>query len=103
FLYGVSLNKIAHPADATGNLFVLPSGSEAVATEDVFRSDRWRRLASGFREVGALLLLVAHADTPGIDTLATMVDGVVIVGDASGALVDAPAPLAVIAPTRRRT
>ena len=102
FLYGVSLNKIAHPADATGNLFVLPSGSEAVAVEEVFTSDRWRRLASGFREVGALLLLVAHADTPGLDTLATMVDGSVVVGDASGALADAPPPLAVIAPTRRR-
>jgi len=68
----------------------------------VFRSDRWRRLATGFREVGALLLLVAQADTPGLDALATMVDGSVIVGDAAGALADAPAPLAVIAPTRRR-
>lgn len=102
FLYGVSLNKIAHPADASGNLFILPSGSEAVATEEVFRSDRWRRLASGFREVGALLILVAQADTPGLDALATSVDGVVIAGDASGALADAPPPLAVIGPTRRR-
>jgi hypothetical protein len=70
--------------------------------EQVFRSDRWRRLASGFREVGALLLLVAHADTPGVDDLASSVDGIIIVGDAAGALDDAPAPLAVIAPTRRR-
>ncbi|MGZ8414760.1 MAG: hypothetical protein ACXW05_18690, partial [Gemmatirosa sp.] len=81
FLYGVSLNKIARPADAAGNLFLLPSGSEAVAVEEIFRSDRWRRLASGFREVDALLLLVAHADTPGLDALATSVDGVVIAGD----------------------
>jgi hypothetical protein len=105
FLYGVSLNKIAHPVDTSGNLFVLPSGSEAVATDEVFRSDRWRRLASGFREVGALLLLVAQSDTPGLDALATMVDGVVIAGDASSAaaaLADAPAPIAVIAPSRRR-
>ncbi|GLC26344.1 hypothetical protein [Roseisolibacter agri] len=102
FLYGVSLNKIARPADAAGNLFVLPSGSEAVAVEEIFRSDRWRRLASGFREVGALLLLVAHADTPGLDALATSVDGVVLAGDASGALPDAAPPLAVVgAPTRR--
>ncbi len=102
FLYGVSLNKIARPADAAGNLFLLPSGSEAVAVEEIFRSDRWRRLASGFREVDALLLLVAHADTPGLDALATSVDGVVIAGDASGALPDAAPPLAVVgAPTRR--
>ncbi|MGZ8470205.1 MAG: hypothetical protein ACXW61_11500 [Gemmatirosa sp.] len=102
FLYGVSLNKIARPADAAGNLFLLPSGSEAVAVEEIFRSDRWRRLASGFREVDALLLLVAHADTPGLDALATSVDGVVIAGDATGALPDAAPPLAVVgAPTRR--
>jgi hypothetical protein len=102
FLYGVSLNKIARPADAAGNLFLLPSGSEAVAVEEIFRSDRWRRLASGFREVDALLLLVAHADTPGLDALAASVDGVVIAGDATGALPDAAPPLAVVgAPTRR--
>ncbi len=102
FLYGVSLNRIARPADAQGNLFVLPSGSEAVATEEIFRSDRWRRLAGGFREVDALLLLVAHADTPGLDALAASVDGIVLAGDAAGALPDAPAPLAVVgAPTRR--
>lgn len=102
FLYGVSLNKIARPADDAGNLFVLPSGSEAVATDEIFRSDRWRRLAGGFREVGALLLLVAHADTPGLDVLAASVDGVVLAGDAAGALPDAAPPLAVVgAPTRR--
>jgi len=102
FLYGVSLNKIAHQADRSGNLFVLASGSEAVAVEEVFRSDRWRRLASGFREVGALLLLVAQADTPGLDALAASVDGTIVVGEAAGALADAAPPLAVIAPTRRR-
>lgn len=102
FLFGVSLNKIAQQADDAGNLFVLPSGSEAVAIDEVFRSDRWRRLASGFREVGALLLLVAHADTPGLDALASSVEGTIVVGDASGALADAAPPLAVIAPARRR-
>jgi hypothetical protein len=102
FLYGVSLNKIARPADGAGNLFVLPSGSEAVAVDEIFRSDRWRRLAGGFREVGALLLLVAQADTPGLDALAASVDGVVLAGDAAGALPDAGPPLAVVgAPTRR--
>ncbi len=102
FLYGVSLNKIARPVDGAGNLFVLPSGSEAVAVEEIFRSDRWRRLAGGFREVGALLLLVAQADTPGLEALAASVDGVVLAGDAAGALPDAAPPLAVVgAPTRR--
>lgn len=86
FLYGVSLNKVAHPARDVDNLFVLPSGTEPVLTEEIFRSDRWRRLASGFREVGALLILVAPADAPGLDDLVGMLDGVVAVGDETGTL-----------------
>jgi hypothetical protein len=102
FLYGVSLNRIARPVEGSDNLFVLPSGSEAVATEEIFRSDRWRRLAAGFREVGALLLLVAHADTPGLEALAASVDGVIVAGDALGALPDAEPPLAVVGAGARR-
>lgn len=96
FLYGVSLNKIARPVDAGGRLFVLPSGSEPVAVEEIFRSERWTRLAGGFREVGALLILVAHADTPGLEALAAAVEGTVFAGDATGALPDAEPPLAVV-------
>lgn len=81
FLYGVSLNKVAHPVAGNDNLFVLPSGTEPVVTEEIFRSERWRRLASGFREVGALLLLVAPSDARGLDALAAMLDGVITVGD----------------------
>lgn len=81
FLYGVSLNKVAHPVRGTDNLFVLPTGTEPDIDASVFVSDRWRRLASGFREVGALLLLVAPADAPGLDRLAEALDGVVAVGE----------------------
>jgi hypothetical protein len=87
FIYGVSLNRIARQVDAAGNLHVLPSGSDQVVQEDIFRNDRWRRLASGFREVGALLLLVAPAAVPGVEGLIGMLDGVVLVGDATS-----PAP-----------
>lgn len=82
FLYGVSLNKIARPVDASGNLFIMPSGSEPVADPEIFRSDRWRRLAAGFREVDALLLLVVRANTDGVAELAAMLDGVVTAGEA---------------------
>jgi septal ring-binding cell division protein DamX len=101
FLYGVSLNKVAHPVTGAENLFVLPSGTEPVLTEEIFRSDRWRRLASGFREVGALLLLVAPSDAPGLDDLAAMLDGVVSVGDESGDIAARFPVLATVA--NRRT
>ena len=104
FLYGVSLNKIARQVDESGMLFVMPSGTEPVVTPDIMRNERWRRLATGFREVGALLLLVASSDAEGVHELASMMDGVVVVGDAASVLavprnsvlahVEAPSPVA---------
>ena len=91
FLYGVSMNKIARQIDTVGNLHVLPSGSETVVQEEILRNDRWRRLASGFREVGALLLVAAPAAVPGVEDLIGMLDGVVLVGG-----VESPAPNAKV-------
>lgn len=81
FTYGVSLNRIARPIDTTGNLFVMPSGTGSVSDPAIFRNSRWQRLANGFREVGALLLLVAPADAPGLRELIDQMDGVVLVGN----------------------
>lgn len=80
FTFGVSLNKIAQPIDTTGNLFIMPSGTGSVADPQIFRNARWQRLANGFREVGALLLLVAPADAEGLKELIDQLDGVVLVG-----------------------
>lgn len=83
FLHGLSLNAVARPAaDGTPSLFILPSGSEAAVPEVVFRSDRWRRLAAGFADAGALLLLVTTAGTAGLAALVVQTDGAVSVGDA---------------------
>jgi len=78
FLYGVSFNRIARQIDAIGNLHVLPSGSDQVVQEEILRNDRWRRLASGFHEAGALLLIAAPAAVPGVEDLIRMLDGVVV-------------------------
>lgn len=80
FTFGVSLNKIATPIDTTGNLFIMPSGTGSVSDPEIFRNTRWQRLANGFREVGALLILVAPADAPGLKDLIDQMDGVVLVG-----------------------
>ena len=81
FLFGVSINRIAHPVAGAKNLFVLPSGTQSVLDEEVYRNDRWRRLVAGFREVGALLLLVAPADAPLLGELAAYTDGVIAGGE----------------------
>ena len=102
FQYGVSLNKIARQVDPSGNLHVLPSGIEPIVQEEMLRSDRWRRLGAGFREVGALLLLAAPAAVPGVEALIEMVDGVVLVGGAANPAPNAPV-LAEVASAARRT
>ena len=83
FNFGVSLNRIAYPVDGAAELFVMPSGSDAVQTDSIYRSARWRRLASGFREVGALLLIVAPAGADGLDDLIASTDGAIAIDDAA--------------------
>jgi hypothetical protein len=81
FMYGVSLNRIAYPVEDAGELFVMPSGTEPIDYEDLFLNPRWRRLAAGFREVGALLILAAPASAPHLRQLVDATDGAVLVGD----------------------
>jgi hypothetical protein len=81
FLYGVSLNKIARPIDGGGGVFVMPSGTEAVALESVYHNERWRRLAAGFQQAGALLLIVAVRDVPGFEALCQYAGTLLTVGD----------------------
>jgi hypothetical protein len=99
FLYGVSLNKIARPMIDTDNVFLMPSGTEAVAHEAVYANNRWRRLSAGFHQVGALLIVVAHPATPGFADLCAYVGAVMPVGNTAFPtppgvpLVAPPAPL----------
>jgi hypothetical protein len=92
FVYGVSLNRIGYAVPGTPNLFIMPSGTDPDVDEDVFRSAKWRKIVSGFAEVGSLLVLVAERDAPGLPDLLDELDGVVLVKDA-----DLPnAPSAVV-------
>jgi hypothetical protein len=81
FLYGVSLSRIAHEVPGTGQLFVMPSGTEPPNYEEILPSPRWQRLAAGFREVNALLVLAAPARAPHIEALANSMDGAILVGE----------------------
>jgi hypothetical protein len=82
FLYGVSLNKIGYAVEGVENLYVMPSGTDPLIDEEIFRSPRWAKLAVGFDETGALLLLVVPADSPGLADLIDHVEGAVLVKDA---------------------
>ncbi len=82
FLYGVSLSRIAYEVPNSGQLFVMPSGSEPPDYEEILPSPRWNRLTAGFREVGALLVLAVPAGAPHIEDLVAVADGAVLVGEA---------------------
>lgn len=81
FLYGVSLNRIAHPIDPAKNLFVMPSGAGPLDHTSILRSARWPKLTAGFVEVDALLLVIAPAGAAGLDTLIAATDGAIVVGE----------------------
>ena len=81
FVYGISLNKIAHPVPQYGDLYVLPSGNEVPAYEDIFTNARWKRLVAGFRETGALLVVAAPATAARVTDVIDLADGALIVGD----------------------
>lgn len=97
FTYGVSLTRIASPVPDAGQLFVMPSGTEPPEYEEMLRNPRWPRLAAGFREVGALLVLAAPASAPHIEDLVAATDGAILVGEA----VPASLPAARVAGTVR--
>lgn len=81
FLYGVSLTKIAQQVPNSGQLFVMPSGTEPPSYEEILPNPRWFRLSAGFREMGALLVLAVPATAAHIDALVAATDGAIVVGD----------------------
>lgn len=81
FEFGVSLNRVARSVADSGELFVIPSGSTPIDHAELFPNPRWKRLSGGFREVGALLVLVASVDAPKLKELVESTDGAIIVGD----------------------
>lgn len=96
FTYGVSLNKIAHLVPGTSQLFLLPTGTEPPDYEDLLPNPRWRRLASGFREVGALLIVAAPAGVSNLEALIENTDGAVLVGDRSLGAIPASQVIATV-------
>ncbi|HEX6250197.1 MAG TPA: SPOR domain-containing protein [Gemmatimonadaceae bacterium] len=82
FEYGISLGRMSHPTPVE-NFFLIPSGSDAVAREEIFHSGRWTRLARQSRASGSLLLVVARSTAPGVRALVEQLDGAVVVGSAS--------------------
>ena len=80
FGHGVSLNRVARAVPREERLFILPSGGDAAAAPGVRSSPRWERLARGFREANALLVVVTRADGADAEALARRLGGAIVVG-----------------------
>ncbi len=80
FEFGTSFGKLAREVVGASNLFIMPSGTESAATEQIIGSPRWKHIAAEFAESDEMLILVASAVAPGIARLVGNVDGVVLVG-----------------------
>jgi hypothetical protein len=76
------LYKIGYDVEGAPNLYVMPTGTDPLIDADIMRSQRWTKLATGFAEAGAFLILVASSESPGIADLVEQLDGAVVVKDA---------------------
>ena len=101
FEFGVSINRIAHEVAGAGALFVIPTGTVPIDYATMLANARWRRLAGGFREVGALLVLAAPANAESLAELVLAMDGAVVVGDTVPPDVPVAQTLAWLRETRR--
>lgn len=103
FLYGVSLNKIAYQVPDSGDLFVMPSGTGPIDYDELFALPRWGRLAAGFGEVGALLVLAVPAGAARVAELVETTQGAIVVGDVVPADLPVSRAIAWVRPKRGHT
>jgi hypothetical protein len=82
FEYGLSLDRVAQKVENEGELYVLPSGAFISDHAEVMANRRWSKLAAGFREEQALLLITANVSTPDIENLVQQLEGAILVGNA---------------------
>jgi len=94
--YGISLARVTRPVAGSTRLFVIPSGSEPPDYDELLSNPRWARVASDARASDSLLILVAPAAPRGIAELVALTDGVVVVGDAVPAGVEASSVVAML-------
>jgi hypothetical protein len=81
FEYGLSLDRVARRAEGEGDLYVLPTGAFISDHAEIMANRRWTKLAAGFREERALLIVVANVASPGIEALVMQLEGAILVGD----------------------
>jgi len=81
FEYGLSLDRVARRSEQDGDLYILPTGAFISDHAEIMANRRWSKLAAGFREERALLIIAADAGSPAIEALVAQLDGAILVGE----------------------
>jgi len=81
FEYGLSLDRVARRVEGELDLYVLPTGAFLTDHAEVMAHRRWTKLAAGFKEEDALLIVVGNVGTPNVEALVLQLDGAVLVGN----------------------
>lgn len=104
FLYGASVARSARPP-AGQPFYLIPAGTYTARPEDVYRHPRWAKLAAGFRDANATLLLFAPVDAPGVDALSDQATAAVLLGRGGDHPIPVPSSslLAVLVPPEEST
>lgn len=92
-LYGASLARGARPVP-NGSFHLIPVGTPTPDPGAVLWHPRWPKIAAGFREAGAWLLLFVPADAPDLAGLASWATDAILLGPAQAAR-DLPAAVSV--------
>lgn len=98
FEYGVSISKVAFQVAGESQLFLMPSGVFMSDQAAIMANRRWTRLANGFREEKALLIVAAPAAAPDVEALVLQLDAAVIVGATAPARLPVSRIVATIRP-----
>ncbi len=100
FFYGASLSKTARAVPGR-NFYFVPAGTYTADRESVYTHPRWPRIAAGFAEADASLLVLASTDASGL--VAALGDQleVILLGDGAELPPGPVPPRASIVPAAR--
>lgn len=78
-LYGASLSRIATPG-SEGAYYLIPAGTYTPDPAEIYRHPRWRKLAAGFRDTQATLLLFVPIESADLDALSGFASEAILFG-----------------------
>lgn len=84
FLYGASLSRTARPVPGRG-FYLISAGTYTEDPDAVLRHPRWPRIAAGFADARATLLLFVPAGAAGLASLAEWASAAVLLGEPDAA------------------